>query len=129
MSAQLRDPYDCGGIGLILIGMPGLERCMARYPQRYSRVGSVHQYQPFSGDELRFILAHKWEQAGLTLDLSEYNDAEALAAITSITGGNFQLIQRLLMINRLQTITGEGSWRRVRHWSSAKRYAPCRIVP
>jgi DNA transposition AAA+ family ATPase len=111
---QLRDLYDRSGIGLILIGMPGLERRMARYPQLYSRVGFVHQYRPLSGDELRFILAHKWEQLGLTLDPSDYTDAEALAAITSITGGNFRLIQRLftqierlLAINGLRTITGE----------------------
>ena len=111
---QLRDSYDRGGIGLILIGMPGLERRMARYPQLYSRVGFVHQYRPLSGDELRFILAHKWEQLGLTLDPSDYTDAEALAAITSITGGNFRLIQRLftqieriLAINGLHTISGE----------------------
>lgn len=111
---QLRDSYDRGGIGLILIGMPGLERRMARYPQLYSRVGFVHQYRPLSGDELRFILAHKWEQLGLTLDPSDYTDAEALAAITSITGGNFRLIQRLftqieriLAINALRTISGE----------------------
>lgn len=111
---QLRDIYDRSRIGLVLIGMPGLERRMARYPQLYSRVGFVHQYRPLSGDELRFILAHKWEQLGLTLDPNDYTDAEALAAITRITGGNFRLIQRLftqierlLAINGLRTITGE----------------------
>jgi DNA transposition AAA+ family ATPase len=112
---QLRDIYDRHNrIGLILIGMPGLERRMARYPQLYSRVGFVHQYRPLSGDELRFILAHKWQQLGLALDPTDYTDAEALAAITSITSGNFRLIQRLftqieriLAINALRTISSE----------------------
>jgi DNA transposition AAA+ family ATPase len=44
----------------------------------------------------------------------DYTDAEALAAIARITDGNFRLVQRLfsqiervLEINRLQTITAE----------------------
>ncbi len=111
---QLRDIYDQSRLGLILIGMPGLERRLARYPQLYSRVGFVHQYRPLSGEELRFILEHKWRQLGLTLDPTDFTDAEAIAAITRITGGNFRLLQRLfaqierlLQLNNLRTITSE----------------------
>ena len=61
-----------------------------------------------------FILAHKWRQLGLTFAPDDFTDAEAMAAITRVTGGNFRLIQRLfaqitriLEINSLRTITRE----------------------
>jgi DNA transposition AAA+ family ATPase len=111
---QLRDLYDRGQFGLVLIGMPGLERRLARYAQFYSRIGFVHQFRPLSGDELRFLLAQRWQDLGLSLDLSTFDDVEALSAIVRITGGNLRLVHRLfaqiariLAINQRDRITKE----------------------
>jgi DNA transposition AAA+ family ATPase len=109
---QLRDFFDRHHLGLILIGMPGLEKQLARYPQLYSRVGFAHHYRPLSQEELTFVLAHHWDQIGHTLDADDFTDTEAAAAVARITGGNFRLIERLftqmqrvLEINQLRTIT------------------------
>ena len=111
---QLRDYFDRHPIGLILIGMPGLEKRLARYPQLYSRVGFAHRYEPLSADELRFVLTHHWQRLGLTLSADDFTDSEAVAAVARITNGNFRLVHRLfaqitriLDINQLTTVTSE----------------------
>ena len=94
--------------------MPGIEKRLARYPQLYSRVGFVHHFRPLSGEEIQFVLQHKWPQLGLNIDLSDFTDAESVATITRITNGNFRLLQRLLsqvervlQINELRFVTKE----------------------
>lgn len=109
----LRDHHDRTGVGLILIGMPGIERRLARYPQLYSRVGFLHHYQPLSADEQTFVLARRWPN--LHLDHTEdFTTTEARAAIIRITNGNFRLttrlmaqIHRIMEINQLSTLTSE----------------------
>jgi DNA transposition AAA+ family ATPase len=111
---QLRDIYDRGAVGLVLIGMPGIEKRLSRYAQLYSRVGFLHQYNALGGEELKYLLERVWGQFGVSFDADEYTTAEAIATVTRITGGNFRLLQRLfdqieriLQINELHLITKE----------------------
>ena len=62
---QLRDFFDRNDIGLILIGMPGFEKQLARYPQLYSRIGFAHQYRPREGSDVIPVLALYWSELGL----------------------------------------------------------------
>jgi DNA transposition AAA+ family ATPase len=110
---QLRDRHDRTGVGLILIGMPGIEKRLARYPQLYSRVGFVHHFRVLSAEEQAFVLARHWPELGLH-DPDDFTTAEALTTIIRITSGNFRLtarlvaqIKRVLDINHLSVVTKE----------------------
>ena len=103
----LRDIFDRTGMGVILIGMPGMEKRLSRYPQLYSRVGFAHHYRPPQGDELTFVLTRHWRRLGLALDDADFTDAQAVASIARITGGNFRLLHRLFVqIGRILKING-----------------------
>jgi DNA transposition AAA+ family ATPase len=111
---QVRDIFDHGKCGLVLIGMPGLEKRLSRYPQFYSRVGFVHAFRPLSAAQMRALLRQKWVPSGVSLPKEGIADEDALAAIIRMTGGNFRLLHRLLTqvarileINALRTITRE----------------------
>jgi DNA transposition AAA+ family ATPase len=109
---QLRDLYDRKHLGLVLMGMPGLEKRMARYAQLYSRIGFVHLVRPLATTELQRVIEHKWSHLGIPFRPTEAADAEAFAAIVRTTSGNFRLlerlftqIERLLAINDLRVLT------------------------
>lgn len=91
---QVRDFYDRSSLGLILIGMPGIEKRLARYPQLYSRIGFVHHYRTLAADELAIVLTTAFAHLGL--DIPDATATEAIAAINRTTAGNFRLVTRLL---------------------------------
>lgn len=111
---EVRSLYDQYQFGLILIGMPGIEKRFSRYPQLYSRIGFSHEFKRLSDDEMRFIFPKIWASMGLTYNPDQYSDVEALNTIVRFTAGNFRLIDRLfsqiiriIKINNLQAINKE----------------------
>ena len=93
---QVRDLFDHGGIGLVLIGMPGMEKRLARYAQLYSRVGFVHAFRPLRPEDIRQLLRERWAPAGVSLPEEGIAEEEAMAAMIRISEGNFRLLHRLL---------------------------------
>jgi AAA domain-containing protein len=57
---EMRAIFDAGQIGLVLIGMPGLEKRLARYAQFYSRISFVHEFRPLNVTEMRRLLTKRW---------------------------------------------------------------------
>jgi DNA transposition AAA+ family ATPase len=111
---QLRDFYDSNDLGLVLVGMPGMERRLARYPQLYSRIGFAHEYRPLGTDEFTSVVRDHWQDLGLRVASGEFTDPEAIAAVVRITSGNLRLVHRLfaqinriLEINELSCVTKE----------------------
>jgi DNA transposition AAA+ family ATPase len=109
----VRDFADRGEFGLVLLGMPGLEKRIARAPQLYSRIGFNHEMEPLSDDETRFFLNQRWGHR-VSAHSNDFTDQEAVAAILRITRGNIRLIERLMMqvehvlvANQLTAVTKE----------------------
>ena len=101
---QLRDFYDRGHLGMVLIGMPGYSRSGWPATRNCTRVGFVHQFHALSGQELQ-VIEHQWVQLGLDLADDQHVDTAVINAIARVTGGNFRLVQRLFaQIERIVTI-------------------------
>ncbi len=110
---QIRSIFDEGRAGMILIGMPGIEKRIARFPQFYSRIGFVHEFRTLDQTEMRELLEQHWTPAGVTLPNRPFSP-EVLARLIRMTGGNFRLltrlltqIERVLEVNALQAVSPE----------------------
>jgi hypothetical protein len=64
---QPRSIFDEGHAGMVLIGMPGIEKRIARFPQLYSRIGFVHEFRPLNATEMQELLEQRRTPVGVTL--------------------------------------------------------------
>jgi hypothetical protein len=110
---QMRSIFDEGNAGMVLIGMPGIEKRIARFPQFYSRIGFVHEFRPLDATQMRELLEKRWTPVGVTLPDQPFAP-EVMARLIRMTGGNFRLltrlltqIERVLEVNNLQTLSTE----------------------
>jgi DNA transposition AAA+ family ATPase len=92
---QMRSIFDEGKAGMVLIGMPGIEKRVARFPQFYSRIGFVHEFRPLDASQVQELLEKRWTPAGVVLP-NEQLVPEVIASLIRMSGGNFRLVTRLL---------------------------------
>jgi DNA transposition AAA+ family ATPase len=81
--------------GMVLIGMPGIEKRIARFPQFYSRIRFVTNSGLLILPKCRNCSKRKWPPVGVTLP-DEPLLPEVIASLIRMTGGNFRLLTRLL---------------------------------
>ena len=87
--------FNDGGIGMVLIGMPGIEKRVARFPQFYSRIGFVHEFRPLDEAQMTTLLNEGWLPAGVRLPKADL-EPDLIATLIRMSGGNFRLLTRLL---------------------------------
>ncbi|KAJ6634344.1 ATP-binding protein [Pseudolycoriella hygida] len=111
---HLRELYDNGEANFIFIGMPGIDKMLARFPQLYSRIGFIHNFKKLDTTEVKFILQYHLSKLNIDIKDDSFTDQEVMAAIIMSTGGNFRLINRLIKqslrimkVNYMTTITKE----------------------
>jgi len=91
----MRSIFDDGGIGMVLIGMPGIEKRVARFPQFYSRIGFVHEFRPLDEVQMTRLFNERWLPAGVKLP-DAVLAPDVIATLIRMSGGNFRLLTRLL---------------------------------
>jgi DNA transposition AAA+ family ATPase len=92
---QMRSIFDDGYLGMVLIGMPGIEKRSARFPQLYSRIGFVHEFRPLGDVEMQELLVRRWTPAGVRFPEGSPTP-EVIARLIRITNGNLRLLTKLL---------------------------------
>lgn len=109
----MRSIFDEGGIGMVLIGMPGIEKRVARFPQFYSRIGFVHEFRPLDETQLTKLLEQRWKPAGVALP-DEKLAPDVIASLVRMSSGNFRLlsrlltqVERILKVNEFPSVTKE----------------------
>ena len=70
---------------MTFIRMSGIEKRLARYPQCYSRIDFAHEFDRLSENKIHHILEYKWEELGLSLQLENFSNHEAINSIIKIT--------------------------------------------
>ena len=66
---------------MIFIGMPGIEKRLTRYPQLYSRIGFANEFDRLSKDEILHILEYRWGELGLSVQLEDFSNYEAVIRV------------------------------------------------
>ncbi len=50
---------------MVLVGMPGIEKRVTRYPQIFSRIGSAHEFRALRGADIQVLPEERWTPVGI----------------------------------------------------------------
>jgi DNA transposition AAA+ family ATPase len=88
---MLRDVFDRGKMGLVLVGRPGLEKKVRSIAPLASRVGMRLEFAGLSVQELDVLLQRYIQRAGVEID------AEVASALFQRRAGNFRSLRQVLL--------------------------------
>jgi hypothetical protein len=77
-----------------IIGVHGIKKRIARFPQFDSRIGFVHELRPLDVARLQELLENRWTLAGITLP--DEQPSRSHSEPHRMTGRNLRLLARLL---------------------------------
>lgn len=110
---HIRDLFDQLHIGIVLLGLHGLEKYVARLPQFRNRLGFRHEFRPLSTQDMLDILESEMLndlEYGITNQ--DFDHRDTVKALVRATGGNMRTLHRLCLqikrvmrINKLDLIT------------------------
>ena len=110
---HIRDLFDQLHIGMVLMGLRGLEKYIGRLPQFRNRIGFRHEFRPLSTqDMLDIVETEVFNDFGFGFTNQEIEDRATIKCLVRACGGNirtFQLIclqiRRLMQINNLDVVS------------------------
>lgn len=100
-------------MSVILIGMPGIEKRLARYSQLFSRIGLAHEQRPLTTEELTAVLTRRWHTDGWpAVATGPPRASPSLPSPGSPAGTSprpplLSQVQRILQIDHLDAVTPE----------------------
>jgi hypothetical protein len=84
---QLRSIFDKNALGMVLIGMPGIEKRVAGYPQLFSRIGFRSRVKTTERCRHSGSLEERWAPISIHLPALPANP-EVIAAVIRLTRGS-----------------------------------------
>lgn len=109
----MRSIFDEGGIGLVLIGMPGIEKRVARFHSSTPLSALSHEFGPLDETQLTNLLEQRWAPAGAALP-DEILAPDVIASLVRMRSRNSRLlsrlltqVERILKVNEFPSVTKE----------------------
>lgn len=105
---HIRDLFDQLRIGVVFMGLHGLEKVISCLPQFRNRVGFRHEFKPLSvADMTDLIDSACFKELRLGIQDNHFDSRETIEKLARATSGNMRTLNRLcLQIKRVMKING-----------------------